>query len=162
MWGVDPNVLHDPVFQDLLQKQEVAGRKLRDAVIAMRSFHLTLHKAPQDYDISEKWKAAHLGENAAQHLDSVRDAAADLLRYAYEIASHSNCPEHLKQVSDLKKAHNERVRTGAPKVTRPEQVRGFEEKVLVDGGPPITIVIQPKHYEFTERYKKRRKRQKPK
>lgn len=158
MCGVDPNVIHDPLFQDLLQRQEIASRKLRDAVAALRSFHLSTHKDPQHYTCSEKWRAAHLGENAVHRLEEMREASADLLRYGYEIVPHSSSPEHLEQIQKLREAHEERVKTRTGwKNQRPDQVRGIEEKVQVDGGPPITIVIKPKHYEFTEHYRKRKK-----
>lgn len=159
---MDPHVLQDPVFQELMHKHELAGRRLREAVVAMRSFHLTTHKPPIDYTPSEKWRAAQLGESAAHRLDEVREAAAELLRYAYEIAPHSSCPQHLSEISSLKKAHKERVgrRTGW-KHRDPNQVRGIEEQVSVDGGPPITIVIKPKHYEFSERHRRAQERKKP-
>lgn len=162
MWDVDPHVLQDPVFQELLQKHELAARKLRDATAAMRSFHLSTSKDPQTYTHSEKWSAAQLGEAVAQRLDDVREAAADLVRYAYELSPHSSSPEHLEQIQKLREEHEERVRSRTGwKKRRPEQARGIEEKVQVDGGPPITIVIKPKHYEFTERYRKSWKSKKP-
>lgn len=157
---MDPHVVQDPVFQQLLQKHEIAGRKLRDAVIALRSFHLSTHKAPEAYDHSEKWRAAQLQETAVHRLEDVRTAADDMLRYGFEIAPHSNCPQHLAVIQDLKTAHTERIGCSGWGV-RPDPARGIEEQVQVDGGPPITIVITPKHYEFTERHKRAQERKNP-
>lgn len=155
---MDPQVVRDPVFQQLLQKHELAGRKLRDAVMALRSFHLAVHKAPADYSSSEKWRAAHLQETAVQRLEDVRSAADDLLRYGFEIAPHSSCPQHMDQIQGLKTAHHERIGSHGGWGEAPEKVRGIEERVQVDNGPPITIVIKPKHYEFTEQHKKAQER----
>ena len=155
---MDPDVVHDPVFHDLLVKFESAGRKLRESVIAMRSFYLTHHKRPQDETTSEKWRGAVLSEDAAQrHLD-VEDAAAQLLRYAFEIAPHSNCDMHLEELYKLKAAHRERLerRTGWGKSAA--HPRGIEERVVVDGGPPITLVIDPQHWGYTERAKRAEQR----
>jgi hypothetical protein len=151
---MDPDVVHDPVFQALLVKYEIAGRKLRDSVIAMRSFYLTHHKRPHDETPSEKWRGALLGEDAAQRHIDVEDAAAQLLRYAFEIAPHCNDALHLEELYHLKLAHKERLerRTGWG---RPEpHPKGIEEKVTIDGGPPITLVIEPKHWDYTERGKR--------
>jgi len=150
---MDPDVVHDPVFQDLLVKYEIAGRKLRESVIAMRSFYLTHHKGPHDETTSEKWRGALLGENAAQRHIDVEDAAGHLLRYAFELAPHSNDSLHLEELYLLKAAHKERLerRTGWGR-SEPHP-KGIEEKVSIDGGPPITLVIDPKHWDYTERGK---------
>jgi hypothetical protein len=154
---VDPHVTLDPVFQQLLQRHELAGRKLRDSIIALRSFHLSTHKSPADYDIGEKWRSAQLQEAAVHRLEDVRSAADDLLRYGFEIAPHSSCPKHLIMIGELKDAHQERLRSTGW-ADRPDPVRGIEEQVRVDNGPPITIVIKPKHYEFTEKHRKAQER----
>ena len=57
---MDIDVVLDPLFEQLLLKYELEGRKLRDAVIAMRSFFLTHHKSPNDESTSEKWRGAIL------------------------------------------------------------------------------------------------------
>lgn len=157
---MDPKVVRDPVFQQLLQRHDLAGRKLRDAVMALRSFHLSVHKAPADYSHSEKWRAAHLAEAAVHRLEEVRSAADELLRYGYEIVPHSSCPQHMGEIKDLKDAHHERIGSGGW-AEAPEKVRGIEEQVQVDHGPPITIVIKPKHYEYTDRHKKAQERRPP-
>lgn len=158
---MDPDVVHDPVFYDLLHRLELEQRKLRDAVISMRSFYLTHHKKPQDETTSEKWRGALLGEEACARHESVQTAAADLLRYAFELAPHCNDGLHLEEIMLLKHAHRERLarRTGYGKAE--PHPRGIEEKVHVDGGMPVTWVINPKNYEFTERARRRREREEP-
>lgn len=158
---MDPDVVHDPVFQELVAKYELAGRKFRESVIAMRSFYLNHHKKPLDESTSEKWRGALLSEEAAQRHQNVEDAAAQLLRYAFEIAPHSNCDLHLEELYKLKLAHRERLerRTGWGKPT--PHPRGIEERVRVDGGPPITLVIEPQHWEYTDRAKRAQDRKKP-
>ena len=158
---MDPDIIHDPVFQTLLLKFEVASRKLRDSVIAMRSFYLKHHKAPKDETTSEKWRGALLSEGAAQRHEDVLSAAADLLRYAFEIAPHNDSPIHLEELYHLKLAHKERVEHRAGWKKPEPHPRGIEEKVHVDGGPPITLVIHPKHYDYTERAKRARARREP-
>ena len=126
---MDPDIIHDPVFQDLLLKYELAGRKLRDAVIAMRSFYLTHHKRPLDETTSEKWRGAILSEEACKYHEAVVDRAADLLRYSFEIAPHSNDGPHMEELLKLKAAHKERLKTkvtGRPAEPHP---RGIEEHV---------------------------------
>ena len=137
---MDPDVVHDPVYAELVAKHERACRKLRDAVAAMRSFYLTHHKRPLDESSAERWRGAQL------------------LRYAFEIAPHSNDGLHMEEILKLKAAHRERLerRTGWGKAA--PHPKGIEEKVSVDGGPPITLVIDPKHYDYTERGKRARAR----
>lgn len=154
---MDPDVIHDPVFQKLLHKLELEQRKLRDAVIAMRSFYLKHHKRPMDESTSEKWRGAMLSEEAAARFQNVESAAAQLLRYGFEIAPHSNNALHMEEIYLLKQAHKERVTKKAGWGKTPPHPRGIEEKVRVDDGPPITLVIEPRHYEFTDRARKRRK-----
>lgn len=158
---MDPNVLHDPVFQDLLQRHEVAVRKLRDAVIAMRSHYLGHHKRPLDETAAEKWRGAILGEQAAQRHEESIEAAAQLLRYAFELAPVNNCAIHLEDLLKLKAAHKERVARRMGYGKQKETARGIEEKVQIDGGPPITLVIKPKHWEYTDRAKNRDAGSKP-
>jgi len=155
---MDPDVAHDPVFAELLLQLELSSRKLRESAAALRSFYLTHHETPLDEGVNEKWRGAILGEDAAQRQQDVEKAAAQLLRYAFEIVPHSNCPLHMEELLQLKAAHQKRLkcRTGWGK-TRPHP-RGIEEKVSIDGGPPITLVIEPKHWEFTERAKRARSR----
>jgi len=158
---VDPDIVHDPVFQELLKKHEVAARKLRDAVIAMRAFYLTHHKRPEDETTTEKWRGAVLGEDAARTHEAAVDAAANLLRYGFELAPHSNCPVHLEELYKLKADHRERLerRTGWGKGD--PHPKGIEEQVHVDGGPPITLVFKPSAWEFTERGKRAAARRQP-
>ena len=87
---MDPDIVHDPVFQQLVMKYELESRKLREAIIAMRSFYLTHHKSPQDENTSEKWRGAILSEFACEKHLAVESAAADLLRYGFEIAPKSS------------------------------------------------------------------------
>lgn len=157
---MDPLVIRDPVFQQLLKKHELAARKLRDAVISLRSFTLADDKAPRDYTSSEMCRAAILQETLVERLEDERVAAEELLRYGFELAPHSSSPEHLAAIEVAKAAHKKRLSQDgwAETTVRP---RGFEEQVQVDGGPPVTIVIQPKHYEFTQRAKRARPPQNP-
>jgi len=153
---VDPDVIHDPVFQQLLLKYELEARKLRDAVISMRSFYLKHHKAPADETATEKWRSAILGEEACQRHQLVESAAADLLRYAFEISPVSNDALHLEEVLRLKLAHRERLARGGGWARTKASPIGIEEKVYIDDGAPITWVINPRNYQFTERARKRR------
>lgn len=154
---MDPDVIHDPVFQQLLLKYELEARKLRDAVIAMRSFYLKHHVRPIDETTNQKWRGALLGEEAAARHYEVESAAADLLRYAFELAPHNNSPIHLEEIMLLKLAHRTRLAGGGGwGVTKTGPI-GIEEKVQIDDGVPITWVINPKNYEFTERARRRRK-----
>ena len=153
---MDPDVIHDPVFQQLLLKYEMEARKLRDAVISMRSFYLKHYKAPTEESPSEQWRSAILSEEACHRHQSVESAAADLLRYAFELAPNSNNPIHLEEILMLKLAHKERTERRAGWGKSKPHPKGIEEKVHIDGGPPITWVISPKNYEFTERARKRR------
>lgn len=158
---MDPDIIHDPVFQDFLLKLERSGRKLRDSVIAMRSFYLKHHKRPLDETTSEKWRGALLSEEAVQHHESLVEAAAQLLRYAFELAPHSNDDLHLEELLKLKLAHKERVAHPRGWKKAEPHPRGIEEKVQVDDGPPITLVIEPRHYDYTERAKRAQARRKP-
>jgi len=158
---MNPDVVHDPIFQQLVLQYELEGRKLRTAVIAMRSFYLTHHKGPLDETTNEKWRGAVLSEDACARHERVTKAAADLLRYSFEIAPHSNDSLHLEELYKLKMAHRERLARGGGWGTSKPGPNGIEEKVRVDDGPPITLVIDPKHYEFTDRAKKRQDPGKP-
>lgn len=158
---MDPDVVRDPVFQDLLQRHERAGRRLRDAVIAMRSFYLNHHAKPHDETNQEKWRGALLSEEAAQRHIDVEDTAARLLRYAFEIAPYSNCDLHLEEVYKLKLAHRARLDSQKEWGPRKPHPKGIEEAVVIDGGPPITLVIDPKHYEFTDKAKRAKGRKQP-
>jgi len=158
---MDPDVIHDPVFQQLLLKMELECRKLRDAVIAMRSHYLTHHKRPLDETAGEKWRGALLSEEAAARYQKVEDAAGDLLRYGFEIAPHSNDSLHLEEIYKLKLAHRRRLERRSGWGPGDPPTRGIEEKVHVDDGPPITWIINPKNYEFTERARKSKGKQQP-
>jgi hypothetical protein len=158
---MDPDIVHDPVFHELLLKFELESRKLRDAVIAMRSFYLTHHKAPKDETTSEKWRGALLSEEAAARYQNVEEAAGQLLRYGFEIAPHSSCPLHMEELLKLKSAHRERVQRRAGWGYTEPHPKGIEEQVQIDDGPPITWVIKPTSYEFTERARRATERRKP-
>jgi hypothetical protein len=158
---MDPKVTHDPVFQDLVLNYETASRKLRESAIAMRSFYLQHHKKPQDQTTAEKWESSLLSENAAQRHIDVEKAAAQLLRYAYELAPHSNNEDHMSELEQLRLSHHARVE-GKAGWGKPEmRPRGYEEQVVIDGGPPITIVIKPEHWDYTEKTKRIQKLKQP-
>jgi hypothetical protein len=152
---MDIDVVLDPVFEQLLLKYELEARKLRDAVIAMRSFYLTHHKSPNDETTSEKWRGAILSEFACEKHQAVESAAADLLRYSFEIAPKNSSAIHLKELYKLKLAHRARLERRAGWGTTPSTSKGIEEKVKIDEGPPVTVVIQPEHYDFTARVQRR-------
>jgi len=158
---MDPDVVHDPVYAELAARLERASSKLRQAVVAMRSFHMVHHKRPIDESTSERWRAALLEEEACQRHEDVIESAAQLLRYAFEIVPHKNSPLHMEEILKLKAAHRERLerRTGYGKAE--PHPRGIEERVRVDGGPPLTLVIDPKHWGFTQRAERIRERQTP-
>lgn len=155
---MDPDVIHDPVYADLAAKLERSSKKLRDAVVAMRSFYLTHHKTPHEESNAERWRGALLSEEACRLHQEVEENAAQLLRYAFEIAPHSSSGLHLEEIMKLKAAHRERLqqRTGYGK--KEPHPRGIEERVQVDGGPPLTLVIDPKHWEHTQQAAKIRQR----
>jgi hypothetical protein len=158
---MDPDVIHDPVFQAMLYKLELNTRKLRDSVIAMRSFYLTHDETPQAEGINDKWRGSILSEEAAARHESLVDAAADLLRYAFEIAPHSSCPLHMEELYKMKAEHRRRleVRTGWGKpIPHP---RGIEEKVQTENGVPLTLVINPSAWEFTAKAKRANAQRKP-
>lgn len=158
---MDPDVVRDPVFQALLSTFEMRGRKLRDAVIAMRSFYLKHHSRPLDETTSEKWRGALLSESAAQTHEALVDAAAQLLRYAFEIAPYNNNHLHMEEILKLKLAHERRLKGDEEWGDPDHHVQGIEEKVTVDGGVPLTLVIKPKYWEFTEKGKQQAARKKP-
>lgn len=155
---MDPDVVHDPVYAELAAHLERSTRKLRDAVVAMRSWYLTHHKAPHEETNAERWRGALLSEKACELHREVEDAAAQLLRYAFEIAPHSSSGLHLEEIMQLKAAHKARLeqRTGYGK--REPHPKGIEERVSVDGGPPLTLVIDPKHWDYTDRAARIRER----
>lgn len=153
---MDPDISHDPVFQQLLTHHELASRKLRDAVASMRSFYLNHHKSPQDETTSEKWRGSILGEEAAALFQRVEESAAQLLRYAYEIAPTNNTSVHMEEMARLKAAHRLRLKSGAGWSGARKTMRGIEEKVFIDDGPPITVIIKPSAYSFTDRARRRK------
>jgi hypothetical protein len=158
---VNPDVVQDPVFQQLLIKFDRAGRKLRDAVISMRSFYLHHDKPPAEETTQEKWKSAILSEDAAQKFHNVENAAADLLRYAYELAPHSSSPIHLEEIMKLRIAHQERLKQRMGWGPGEPGPKGIEEKVRIDCGPPVTLILRPEAYEFTNRAKSRKPASEP-
>lgn len=151
---MDPAVLGDPIFRELLVEYENTGKKLRDAVIALRSFCLRL---PLDQDsVAQQWKVSNLSDDLSSKLVKHQDAAAQLVRYGFELSAHSNDPAHIAEITKLRAAHFDRLlcRPGSLKDSRPV-IRGIEEKIDVnDGGPPVTIVIKPQHYDLTDRAKR--------
>jgi len=153
---VDPDISHDPVFQQLLSHHELASRKLRDAVAAMRSFYLHHHKSPQEENASEKWRGSILSEEAAALFQKVEDSAAQLLRYSYEIAPINSDPEHMAEMARLKAAHKERLKRGVRWSGHFRTMRGIEEQVIIDDGMPVTVIIKPSAYEYTQRAKQRK------
>lgn len=137
-------------------RYERAARKLRDAVIAMRSFYLTHNKSPQEESVSEKWKGAILSETASQCHEDMVDAAAQMLRYGYEIAPHNDSPIHLEEITKSKLAHRKRLEMRTGWGSREEGPKGIEERVRIDEGPPVTLVFKPSAYKFTERAKRKK------
>ncbi len=134
------DVYQDPIFQDLVRRHELAVRRFREDVARLRAHSLDNARIPDD--TGSKWLAAKLQEAAHHQIDAVRESAADLLRYAFELVPYANDPELLEDLAKARAAHKERLaqRTGWGKA--PIQLRGPEERVQVDGGPPITIVLK--------------------
>lgn len=153
---MDPDISHDPIFQDLLTQHELAGRKLRDAVAAMRSFFLKHTKNPQDESTSEKWRGATLSEEASARFRCVEESAAQLLRYAYELAPKNSSPEHMEELAELRAAHMSRAKHGGGWVSGRSIMRGIEERVIIDDGPPVTIILKPSAYSYSERANRRK------
>jgi len=128
-----------------MQRHAKAARRLRDSVLALRSWHLDHVKHPGEESTSEKWRSATLQDDVVKSLDMVRDAAEDLLRYGFEMAPHSSENEHLTSVNAARTAHRERLkRCNLGKYGSREEPTGPEEKIYVDGGPPLTIVLKEK------------------
>ena len=153
---MDPDISHDPIFQDLLTQHELASRKLRDAVAAMRSFFLKHKKSPHDESTSEKWRGATLSEEASAKFRCVEESAAQLLRYAYELAPKNSLPEHMEELDELRAAHMKRAKFGGGWVSGRRIMRGIEERVIIDDGPPVTIVLKPSAYSYTDRASRRK------
>jgi hypothetical protein len=144
------------VFQEQLLKAELAAHKLRDAVIALRSYYLTHHKAPSDENLSEQWKSSLLCEAATEAFEASEAAQADLLRYGYELVPRDGTSEQMSLLQELKAAHALRLKLRSGHSESEPHPRGIEEKVSIDSGPPVTVVIHPKHYEFTEKARRAR------
>lgn len=139
------DVLHDPVFHDLLHQHAKAARRLRDSVLALRAWHLDHVKHPGEETTSEKWRSATLQEDAVRSLEMVKTAAEELLRYGFEMAPHSGETEHITSIRAARSAHRERLkRFSLGKYGSQEASTGPEEKIYVDDGPPLTIVLKPK------------------
>lgn len=153
---MNPDVSHDPIFQQLVIQHEVASRKLREAVAAMRSFFLNHHKSPDDENKTEKWRGAALSEEASALFQRVEESAAQLLRYSYEIAPMNSSPEHMEELERLRSAHRERLKRGGGWSGERKTIRGIEEKVHIDDGAPITVIIKPSAYSFTDRSRRRK------
>lgn len=137
------DVFLDPIFIDLVRRHELAVRRLREDVARLRLHHLrAATKGPQEDGLHDRWLAATLQQAAHHQLDVVRETAADLVRYGFELAPHSADPEHLAAISAAKDAHKKRLdeRTGYGE--RRLELRGQEEKVQIDGGAPFTIVLK--------------------
>jgi hypothetical protein len=132
------------MFHDLMQRHSKAARRLRDSVLALRSWHLGHEKHPGEQTVTEKWRTASLQEDVVKSLDMVRDAAEDLLRYGFELAPHSAEHSHIEEIAKRRVAHKKRVEEKTGWGSRPIELRGPEEQVKVDDGPPITIVLKPK------------------
>lgn len=142
MAGIN-DVLYDPVFQDLVRKHELSVRRLREDVQRLRSYYLSHHKRPAEDSVSERWMAATLQNAAADRLEDVRESAADLLRYGFELAPFASDDDHMAAISAAKAAHMKRLeeRTGWGK--RPIFPKGPEEQIKVDDGPPLTFILKP-------------------
>ena len=138
------DVLHDPVFHVLMQRHARAARRLRDSVLALRSWHLHHTKHPGEQDIGEKWRSATLQDDVTKSLELVRDAAADLVLYGFEMAPHSDETEHLSEIAAARVAHKKRVEEKTGWGTRAPEAKGPEEQVKAADGPPVTIVLKSK------------------
>jgi len=136
------DVMYDPVFHDLVRRHEIAARRLRDSVLALRAWHLNHVKHPGEENHSEKWRSAHLQNCAVAALETLRDAAADLVRYGFELSPHSSEAEHIAEIAASRDAHKTRVEKRTGWGRGPIHPKGPEEQVRIDDGPPITIVLR--------------------
>lgn len=137
------DALYDPIFMDLVHRHETAVRRLREDVARLRAHYLqAATKGPQEDSLHDRWLAATLQSAAHHQLDLVRESAADLVRYGFELAPHSADPEHLAAISAAKAAHLKRLEERTGYGRRPLELRGPEEKVKLDGGAPFTIVLR--------------------
>jgi hypothetical protein len=141
------DVLHDPIFHDLLQRHARAARRLRDSVLALRSWHLDHGKHPGEETVSEKWRSASLQEDCVKAFEFERDTAEELLNYGFELAFHSSENEHIEDIRSKIAAHKKRLEEKTGWGSRPIELRGPEERIKIDDGPPITIVMKPKQPE---------------
>jgi hypothetical protein len=155
------DVIHDPVFQHLLSKLEISQRKLRDSVIELRALYLTHDKRPLDDTAEEKWRSALLEEGVSNYQQKVENDVGDLVRYAFEIMPSNNMSSHLEEISKLKAAHKKRLKTQSGWGEGEHTPLGFDEKVIIDGGPPITITIKPSKWSYTEKAKRIKKLKEP-
>lgn len=158
---MDPRILHDPAFHELLKSLEVAAKRLRDTVIALRAFYLDHNKAGHEETQAERWKGALLSSDASAAHEKLEDAAAGLLRYGYELAPHDDSEDHRKQIEHLKEKQYQRILTQRSESTSVEHPRGFEERVHVEEGHPLTLVIRPEYWHYTERAKQTLERKQP-
>jgi hypothetical protein len=136
------DVLRDPLFQDLVRRHELAVRRLREDVSRLRSHHLDHAKSPAEETLGERWRSASLQIAAKDSFDKVHDTAADLLQYGFGLTPHSADSSYLSEIAALREQHHQRI-AGPSQNLRPLYHRGPEEKVKVDDGPPITIVLRP-------------------
>lgn len=153
---MDPDVSHDPIFQDLLTKHELAGRKLRDAVAEMRAFFLKNTSSPSDETTTEKWRGAILSEEASDKFQRVEETAAQLLRYAYELAPKNSTPGHMEELELLRAAHMKRAKYGGGWSSGRRIIRGIEERVIIDDGPPVTIILKPSAWSYSARARRKK------
>jgi len=155
------DVIHDPVFHHLVLKMESSQLLLRDSVISLRALYLTHDKRPLDDTVGEKWRSALLEEEVSKFQHKVETAVGDLVRYAFEIMPTNNMPSHLEEIRKLKEAHKERLKTRSGWGKDEHTALGFEEKVIIDGGPPVTITIKPSKWSYTEKAKRAKKLREP-
>jgi hypothetical protein len=148
------DVIHDPIFQHLLSKLEASQQKLQNSVIALRGLCLTHNKKPLDDTIEEKWRFSLLEEDIYKFQHKVEKNVGALVRYAFEIMPNNNMSSHLEEINKLKEAHKERIKTRSGWGKGEHVSLGFDEKVTIDDGPPITITIKPSKWEYTEKAKR--------
>ena len=136
------DVIHDPMFQELVRHHELAVRRLREDIIRLRAHYLELVKHPSEHSTSERWRGASLQEAVSESLDKVRSSADELVRYGFELAPYGTDAEHLDGVAASRAAHTKRLTERTGWGQKRIELRGPEEKIHVDGGPPITIVLK--------------------
>lgn len=136
-------VLLDPQFHDLLRRYELAARRLRQAVIELRHFHLHQKLPPSEQLYAEKWRSSLL-QDAVNHAQvDLEDCLSHLVQYGFALTPHSNSAAHLASIEHERQSQLKRLagrgwfnRSGAP-LPEGEEIELHPK----DEGPPVKIIL---------------------